>query len=65
MIVDDEYEYIEEESDDEDTYPQQSKRATARQYELEASITYQYHQDRQTFCDYMIRHNIVRSLHVH
>ncbi|CAL9024119.1 unnamed protein product [Prunus brigantina] len=45
MIVEDEYEYVEEESNDEDTCPQRSRRARARQYELEASITYEYHQD--------------------
>ncbi|KAI5324329.1 hypothetical protein L3X38_033402 [Prunus dulcis] len=40
-------------------------KARARQYELEPSITYDYHQDRQTLSDYMIRHNRVRSPHVH
>ncbi|KAH0972472.1 hypothetical protein GBA52_024628 [Prunus armeniaca] len=65
MIVEDEYEYVEEESNDEDTCPQRSRRARARQYELEASITYEYHQDRQTLSDYMIHNNRVRSPHVH
>ncbi|BFG29602.1 hypothetical protein CerSpe_158760 [Prunus speciosa] len=65
MIVEDEYEYVDEESDDEDMCPQRSRRARARQYELEPSITYEYHQDRQTLSDYMIRHNRVRSPHVH
>ncbi|CAL2228788.1 unnamed protein product [Prunus armeniaca] len=51
IIVEDEYEYIEEEFDGEDTCPQQSRRARAGQYELEASITYEYHQDRQTLSD--------------
>ncbi|CAL2273016.1 unnamed protein product [Prunus armeniaca] len=65
MIVKDEYKYVEEESDDEDMRPQRSRRARAKQYELEPSITYEYHQDRQTLSDYMIRHNRVRSPHVH
>ncbi|CAL2267513.1 unnamed protein product [Prunus armeniaca] len=65
MIVEDEYEYVEEEFDDDDMCPQRSRRARARQYELEPSITYEYHQDRQTLFDYMIRHNRVRSPHVH
>ncbi|CAL9002159.1 unnamed protein product [Prunus brigantina] len=43
MIVEDEYEYVEVESDDEDMCQQRSKRARARQYELEPSITYEYH----------------------
>ncbi|KAL6279358.1 hypothetical protein ACE6H2_016239 [Prunus campanulata] len=46
MIVEDEDEYVEEKSDEEDMCPQRSRRARARQYELEPSITYEYHQDR-------------------
>ncbi|CAL8170343.1 unnamed protein product [Prunus armeniaca] len=65
MIVKDEYKYVEEESDDEDMRPQRSRRARAKQYELEPSITYEYHQDMHTLSDYMIRHNRVRSPHVH
>ncbi|XP_008222871.1 PREDICTED: uncharacterized protein LOC103322723 [Prunus mume] len=65
MIVEDEYEYVEEECDDEDMCSQRSRRARAKQYELEPSITYEYHQDRHTLSDYMIRHNRVRSPHVH
>ncbi|CAL9002158.1 unnamed protein product, partial [Prunus brigantina] len=65
MIVEHEYEYVEEESDDENMCPQRSRRARARQYELEPSITYEYHHDRRTLSDYMIRHNKVRSPHVH
>ncbi|CAL8134841.1 unnamed protein product [Prunus armeniaca] len=65
MIVDDKYEYVEKESDNEDMCPQRSRRARARQYEMEPSIIFEYHQDRQTLFDYMIHHNRVRSPHVH
>ncbi|XP_034197658.1 uncharacterized protein LOC117613121, partial [Prunus dulcis] len=65
MIVEDEYEYVEEESDDKDMCPQRSRRARARQYELEPSITYEYHQDRQTLSNYKIRQNRLRSPHTH
>ncbi|KAI5342192.1 hypothetical protein L3X38_010067 [Prunus dulcis] len=46
IIVEDEYEYVEDEFDDEDMCAQRSRRARARQYELKPSIMYEYHQDR-------------------
>ncbi|CAL2257512.1 unnamed protein product [Prunus armeniaca] len=68
MIVEDEYEDPDVESDDEDNCPRTSRRARARArlaYELEPTITYNINRDRQTISDYMIHHNRVRASQVH
>ena len=66
MIVEDEYEDLDAESDDEDNCPRISRRATARlAYELEPTITYDINRDRQTISDYMVRHNRVCASQVH
>ncbi|XP_020415583.1 uncharacterized protein LOC109948082 [Prunus persica] len=66
MIVEDEYEDLDAESDDEDNCLLTSRRARARlAYELEPTITYDINQDRQTISDYMVRHNRVRASQVH
>ncbi|BBH02125.1 hypothetical protein Prudu_012596 [Prunus dulcis] len=54
MIVEDEYEDLDAESDDEENCPRTSRRARARlAYELEPTITYDINRDRQTISDYM------------
>ncbi|KAI5342979.1 hypothetical protein L3X38_010855 [Prunus dulcis] len=66
MIVENEYEDLEAESDDEDNCPRTFRRARARlAYELEATITYDINSDRQTISDNMVRHNRVRASQVH
>ncbi|XP_008228973.1 PREDICTED: uncharacterized protein LOC103328357 [Prunus mume] len=66
MIVEDEYEDLDAESDDEDNCPRTSRRARARlAYELEPTITYDINRDRQTISNYMVRHNRVRASQVH
>ncbi|XP_021805875.1 uncharacterized protein LOC110749960 [Prunus avium] len=65
MIVEDEFEDLDAESDDEDC-PRTSRRARARlAYDLEPTITYDINRDRQTISDYMVRHNRVRASQVH
>ncbi|XP_008237542.1 PREDICTED: uncharacterized protein LOC103336274 [Prunus mume] len=65
MIVEDEYEDLDVESDDEDNCPRISRRARARlAYDLEPTITYDINRDRQTISD-MVRHNRVRASQVH
>ncbi|CAL2271432.1 unnamed protein product [Prunus armeniaca] len=66
MIVEDEYEDLNAESDDDDNCPRTSKRARARlAYELEPTITYNINRDKQTISDYMVRHNGVCASQVH
>ncbi|XP_016651515.1 PREDICTED: uncharacterized protein LOC103339459 [Prunus mume] len=66
MIVEDEYEDLDAESDDEDNCPRTSRRARARlAYELEPTIMYDINRDRRTISDYMVRHNRVRASQVH
>ncbi|CAL8163556.1 unnamed protein product [Prunus armeniaca] len=66
MIVEDEYDDLYAESDDEDNCPRTSRRARARlDYELEPTITYDINRDRKTIPDYMVRHNRVHTSQVH
>ncbi|CAL8133722.1 unnamed protein product [Prunus armeniaca] len=66
MIVEDEYEDLDAESDDEDNCPRTFRRAIARlAYELEPTITYDINRDKQTISDYMICHNRVHASQVH
>ncbi|CAL8167461.1 unnamed protein product [Prunus armeniaca] len=66
MIVENEYEDLDAESDDDDNYPRTSRRSRARlAYELESTITYNINRDMQTILDYKVHHNTVRASQVH
>ncbi|CAL8988739.1 unnamed protein product [Prunus brigantina] len=66
MIVEDKYEDLNAESDDDDNCPRTSRRTRARHaYELEPTITYDINRDRQTISNYMVRHNRVHASQVH
>ncbi|KAI5351118.1 hypothetical protein L3X38_004009 [Prunus dulcis] len=57
MIVEDKYEDLDAESDDDDNNFPRTSRRTSLAYELEPTITYDINRDRQTISDYMVHHN--------